>query len=263
MTVSDDDVLIESRGHVGWITFNRPERRNSFDYTMLEDIAVALHDFGHDSRIGVVVLTGAGTEAFSAGGYLKDLVSFDEHQARLLYDASWAAFSAMRRIPQPVIAAVNGYAIGGGNEFVICSDLAIASDNARFGQTGPRVGGVPLYGATNLLSLTIGEKKAREAVYMCRQYSAEEALDLGWINKVVPETDLYSEVEEWCSDLLDRSPASLEVAKIMSNVWWDLATSGMEHAKQTMMRLAGGPQMTEGASAFMEKRKANFRQFRN
>jgi 1,4-dihydroxy-2-naphthoyl-CoA synthase len=259
---NSDAVIVKQDGPIGRITFNKPERYNSFDATMLETIHAALQEFGHNPEIGVVVFTGAGDKAFCAGGYLKDLTEFDAVQARKLYDASWAVFSAMRRIPQPVIAAVQGFAIGGGNEFVICSDLAIASDNARFGQTGPKVGSVPVYGGTNLLPLTIGEKKAREVVYLCRQYTAQEALELGWINKVVPQDQLAAEVDSWCEELLGRSPSYLELAKVMSNIWWDVATTGMEHAKQAMLRLAGGPEMTEGASAFMEKRKPDFQQFR-
>jgi dihydroxynaphthoic acid synthetase len=256
------DIIVEKRGAVGWITLNRPERHNSFDYAMLNEMADAVEAFGHDSSLGVVVFTGAGEKAFCAGGYLADLASFDKNQARRLYDAAWRCLSGMRRIPQPVIAAVNGYAVGGGNELVICSDLAIASDNARFGQTGPRIGSTPLYGGTNLLAMTIGEKKAREVVYMCRQYTAQEALEMGWINKVVPQAELKDEVDRWCEELLDKSPSYLEVSKIMSNVWWDNITSGMEHAKQALLQLAGGPEMTEGASAFMAKRKPDFRQFR-
>jgi 2-ketocyclohexanecarboxyl-CoA hydrolase len=256
------DILVEERDAVVWITFNRPERHNSFDHAMLKEMRDALEDISHNPKVGVVVLTGAGEKAFSAGGYLKDLTEFDINQARKLYDASWATFSMMRRMPQPIIAAVNGYAVGGGNEFVICSDLAIAADTARFGQTGPRIGSAPLYGGTNLLAMSIGEKRAREVVYLCRQYSAQEAFDMGWINRVVPPAELYAETQRWCEELLDKSPAYLEVSKIMSNIWWDNITAGMEHAKQAMLRLAGGPEMTEGASAFMEKRKPDFRQFR-
>jgi 2-ketocyclohexanecarboxyl-CoA hydrolase len=255
-------IIFEKRGSVAWITFNHPDRHNSFNYEDLLEIYGVLREIGHDKTIGVVVFTGAGEKAFCAGGYLADLTKFDIQQARKLYDASWDVFSTMRRIPQPIISAVNGYAIGGGNEFVICADLAIASDKARFGQTGPRIGSTPVYGGTNLLALTIGEKKAREVVYLCRQYSAQEALDMGWINKVVPHEKLYEEVQQWCEELLDKSPSYLEVSKIMSNIWWDNITAGMEHAKQAMLRLAGGPEMTEGASAFMAKRKPDFRKFR-
>jgi 1,4-dihydroxy-2-naphthoyl-CoA synthase len=256
------EIIVEKRGHVAWLTFNMPHRHNSFDFGMLLEINKALREIGHDNKIGVVVFTGAGDKAFCAGGYLKDLTKFDRAQARKLYDASWDVFSTMRRIPQPVISAVNGFAVGGGNEFVICSDLAIASEHAKFGQTGPRIGSSPMYGGTNLLALTIGEKKAREVVYLCRQYSAQEALELGWINKVVPHDKLHDEVQAWCEEILDKSPAYIEVSKIMSNVWWDNITSGMEHAKQAMLALAGGPEMTEGASSFMAKKKPDFRKFR-
>jgi len=260
--MSEPEIIVEKKGAVGWITFNRPDRHNSFDHSMLTTIADALDGFGHDPTIGVVVFTGAGDKAFSAGGYLANLTTFDKAQSRRLYDAAWRCFSTMRRIPQPVIAAINGFAVGGGNEFVICADLAIASENARFGQTGPRIGSTPVYGGTNLLALTIGEKKAREVVYMCRQYTAAEALEMGWINKVVPQDRLYEEVQQWCEELLDKSPSYIELSKIMSNIWWDQITTGMEHAKQAMMLLAGGPEMTEGATSFMQKKKPDFRQFR-
>ena len=256
------DIEIETRGSVGWITINRPERHNALDHNTFSELARAFREFGHDRTVGVIVVTGAGEKAFCAGGYLGDLANFDIMMGRQLFDAAQDLLTTMRRVPQPVIAAVNGYAMGGGNELVICSDLAIASDNARFGQTGPRIGSAPIFGATNLLAMTVGEKKAREICYMCRQYTAQEALDLGWINAVVPPEKLHEEVESWCEELLDKSPAYLELSKITSNVWWEMLGPAMDHAKQTLLRLAGGPEMTEGASAFMEKRKPDFRQFR-
>jgi dihydroxynaphthoic acid synthetase len=257
-----EDVLLEKRGQVAWITINRPDRYNALDYASYEAIGKAFKDVGFDSSIGVVVLTGAGDKSFCAGGYLADLVNFSAGQARRLYALSLETYQTMRRIPQPIIAAVNGYAIGGGNEFVICSDLAIASEHARFGQTGPRIGSSPIYGGNNMLSLTIGEKRAREVVYLCRQYSAQEALEMGWINKVVPHAELYDEVQRWADEMLDKSPAYLEVSKMCSNVWWESMMPTMELARQSLLRLAGGEEMTEGASAFMEKRKPDFRRFR-
>jgi 2-ketocyclohexanecarboxyl-CoA hydrolase len=255
-------LLVESRSGVAWLTLNRPERLNALaaeDFARLED---AVETIGYDRSIGVIVITGAGDRAFCAGGYLGDLTNFSTDAARVLYSKSMAAFQMLRKVPQPVIAAVNGVAVGGGNELVICSDLAIASDRARFGQTGPRIGSAPVFGGTNLLGLTIGEKKAREVCYLCHQYSAQEAVDMGWINKVVPHDALLDEVQQWCDELLDKSPAYLEASKISSNVWWDMLTPSMEQAKQVLLRLAGGPEMTEGANAFMQKRKPDFRQFR-
>jgi 2-ketocyclohexanecarboxyl-CoA hydrolase len=256
------DLRVEKRGAVAWITFDRTDRMNALDEHSFEELAAAVEAVGYDSTIGVIVLTGAGDRAFCTGGFLGDLANFTTEQARRLYAKSFAAFQMLRKVPQPIIAAVNGYAVGGGNELVICADLAIASENARFGQTGPRIGSAPVFGGTNLLAMTVGEKKAREICYLCRQYDAGEALALGWINKVVPQAELVAEVERWCEELLDKSPAYLEVAKISSNVWWDMLTPNMEQSRQALLRLAGGPEMTEGATAFMEKRKPDFRQFR-
>lgn len=255
-------IIVEAKGSVGWVTINHPERHNAFDFATVTEIGQAVREMGNDTTIGVVVLTGAGDKAFSAGGYLADLADFDVPKARLLFDGARDALNAMRHVPQPIIAAVNGLAIGGGNELVICSDLAVASEHARFGQTGPRIGSSPVFGGTNLLAMTIGEKKAREVCYLCRQYTAQEALEMGWINKVVPHEALYDEVQRWCEELLDKSPAYLEISKITSNVWWDMLTPAMEAAKQALLRLAGGEEMTEGASAFMDKRKPDFRRFR-
>lgn len=255
-------ILVERTGAIGWITINHPERHNSFDHETIRELGDAFEAFGFEPAIGVVVLTGAGTKAFSAGGYLADLANFSVPKARHLFAASGRTLTLMRHIPQPVIAMVNGFAMGGGNELVIASDLAIASEEARFGQTGPRIGSSPVYGATNLLAMTIGEKKAREVCYMCRQYTAQEALGMGWINKVVPAAELRAEVIRWCEELLDKSPAYLELSKVTSNVWWDMLAPAMAHAQQTLLRLAGGEEMTEGASAFMAKRKPDFRRFR-
>lgn len=255
-------IIFEKRDAVGWITFNHPERRNAFDYEMISEFADALEQCHEDPTLGVVVVTGAGDKGFCAGGFLADLTDFSPEKGRKLFDAAVKGLTLMRRIRQPVIAAVNGVAVGGGNEIVICADLAIASEHATFGQVGPKIGSSPFFGGTNLLALTIGEKKTREVVYMCKQYTAQEALDLGMINKVVPHEKLHEEVQEWCETLLDRSPAYLELSKIGANVWFDMLMPSFELAKQAMMRMAGCDEMTEGASAFMAKRKPDFRKFR-
>ena len=255
-------ILFEKRDGVGWITFNHPERHNSFDYEMMVEYSDALETCHEDKSLGVVVVTGAGDKAFCAGGYLADLKHFSPEKGRKLFDAAVKGLTLMRRIRQPVIAAVNGVAIGGGNEVVICADLAIASEHAKFGQVGPKVGSSPFFGGTNLLALTVGEKKTREVIYMCKQYTAQEAVDLGMINKVVPHAELRKEVQEWCETLLDRSPTYLEMTKMGANCWFEMLQPSFEMAKQAMIQIAGNPEQTEGATAFMEKRKPNFRQFR-
>lgn len=257
-----DNVLVETENRVAWVTINRPDKFNAFNAETINALGEVIRRIGQDPSIGVIVLTGAGDKAFCAGGDVGELAKFSLAAARALFDGAQNTFQIMRRVPQPIIAMVNGVAMGGGNELVICSDIAIAADHARFGQNGPKVGSSPVFGGTNLLAMTIGEKKAREVVYFCRQYSAQEALDLGWINKSVPREDLRAEVRKWCDELLERSPAYLELSKIGSNVWWDMLTPAMEAAKQSLFLLAGGPQMTEGATAFLEKRKPDFNQFR-
>lgn len=257
-----EQILVEKKDGVAWITFNREDRFNAFDYETFGALRDAIEAVGYDPTIGVIVITGAGDKSFCVGGYLADLQDFSILQARKLYNISQELYQMMRKVPQPIIAAVNGYAIGGGNELVICSDLAIASEHAKFGQTGPKVGSSPMYGGNNLLAMTIGEKRAREVCMLCRQYTAQEAYEMGWINKVVPHHELRAEVGRWAQEILDKLPSYIEITKICSNVWWDSLTPTMEHAKQAMLRLAGGPEMTEGATAFMEKRKPNTRQFR-
>jgi 2-ketocyclohexanecarboxyl-CoA hydrolase len=248
-------IRYEADAGVARITIDYPERLNSLgneDWTL---IAEAFERADADCEVGVIVLTGAGDKAFCAGGYLADLAAFDSERSRRMYRNSARAFNAIRRARQPVIASVNGYAIGGGNELVIACDLAIASDRARLGQVGPKVGSVPVFGATNLQALNIGEKKAKELVFLCRQYTAQEACDMGWINRVVPHEDLAAEVNAWCQELLDRSPLS-------SNLWWDQMQSAYAHGEQFLMHAAGTEQNLEGARAFMEKRKPNYRQYR-
>lgn len=259
-----DDILYEKRDEVAWITFNRPERHNSFDFKTLGELGAALADVAADRRIGVLVLTGAGDKAFCAGGYLGDLAGSDLDKSKVydLFSNAMETMLRIRRLPQPVLAAVNGYAMGGGNEMVVVSDLAIASDRARFGQTGTKIGSAPVMGGTNMLGLQIGDKRAKEVSFLCRQYSAQEALEMGWINAVVPHDKLHSEVQKWCEELLDKSPLYLEIAKISSNVWWDLLYSHFI-ADMHMLKLAvGSEDMVEGASAFVQKRKPDFRRFR-
>lgn len=256
------DVLLEKRDSVAWVTLNRPERMNAFDHAMITEVGDALQACHEDPKIGVVVLTGAGDRAFTAGGFLGDLADFSPEKARKLFDASVRSLTLIRRMRQPVIAAVNGAAIGGGNEVVVCCDLAIASEHATFGQVGPRIGSSPFFGGTNLLALTVGEKRAREINYLCKKYTAQEALEMGMVNKVVPHERLHAEVQEWCETMLERSPAYLEMSKIGANVWFDMIQPSFEMAKQALTHMAGNAQQTEGASAFMQKRKPDFQQFR-
>ena len=238
------DVVVERRGEVSWIRLNRPERMNSYDASMAKELIAAIEG---SVDAGVIVITGTG-KAFCAGGYL----------ANLMFYGSLHLYEAIRMSPRPVIAAVNGAAAGGGNELVVACDIAIAAENATFGQTGVRIGSAPVLGGTNFLTMNIGEKRAKEVAFMCRRYPAKEALEMGWINRVVPPDQLEAEVTKWADELLGMSPRYLEIAKISSNVWWNQVRDSYQTGLGMLVQAIGSKDMIEGATAFMEKRKANF-----
>jgi len=250
----DDDLVVERRGDVLWLRLNRPERMNAYDRQTVDEIIAALQK-NIDARVGVITGTG---RAFCAGGYLANLADPDFWDLRAMFTGSLMLFDAIRNSPFPIIAAVNGGAFGGGNELVVACDLAIAAESAQFGQTGVKVGSAPVLGGTNLLAASIGEKKAKEVSFLCRKYSAQEALDLGWINTVVPDDELEAEVQRWCDELISMSARYLEVAKTSSNVMYNLMRDNMTNSLGALVMAIGSPDMIEGATAFMEKRKPQF-----
>jgi len=250
----DDDLVVERRGDVLWLRLNRPERMNAYDRQTVDEIIAALQK-NIDARVGVITGTG---RAFFAGGYLANLADPDFWALRAMFTGSLMLFDAIRNSPFPIIAAVNGGAFGGGNELVVACDLAIAAESAQFGQTGVKVGSAPVLGGTNLLAASIGEKKAKEVSFLCRKYSAQEALDLGWINTVVPDDELEAEVQRWCDELISMSARYLEVAKTSSNVMYNQMRDNMTNSLAALVMAIGSPDMIEGATAFMEKRKPQF-----
>lgn len=247
---------IRSHRHkdAAWITIDAPERRNAYDPEMAQCIVEEV-EASNDCR--AVVITGA-PGAFCAGGSLGMLGSPTVPEMRMLYRASLRLFDAIRQCPRPVIAAVNGAAAGGGNELVVACDLAIAAESATFGQTGPRVGSSPVTGGTNMLSMQIGEKRAKEMAMLCRRYSAAEAIELGLVNRVVPDDDLYKAVEELLDEIALLSPRYLEITKISSNVWWNAARDSFSTGLGMLVQALAGDDMSEGATAFLEKRRPQF-----
>jgi len=248
------DIEVERKGEVEWIRLNRPDRMNAYDAAMAEELIDAIQNAA-DS--GVIVITGSG-RAFCAGGYLADLSDPDPIALRRMFYGSLQVYEAIRISPRPVIAAVNGAAAGGGNELVVACDLAIAAQSAKLGQTGVKIGSAPVLGGTNFLAMTVGEKRAKEIAFMCRRYTAAEALDLGWINAVVPDDELESEVTAWANELLKMSPKYLEIAKISSNVWWNQCRDNYLSGLGMLVQAIGSHDMLEGAQAFMEKRTPQF-----
>jgi 2-ketocyclohexanecarboxyl-CoA hydrolase len=255
---AEKTVVVEHRDQATWITLNRPERRNAYDEAMLAQMLEAIAGTPHDH---FVVMTGSGG-AFCAGGYLGSLATAGEADLRRMFFGSLKLFDALRGHAMPVIAAVNGFAIGGGNELVVACDLAIAAQSAVFGQSGPRVGSAPVLGGTNLLAVSIGEKRAKEVSFFCRQYTADEALALGWINSVVPDEELESAVEAAVAELAAMSPRYLEIAKVSSNVWWNAVRDSYVTGLGMLVQAIGSEDMREGAQAFMEHREPHFREAR-
>lgn len=248
-------VTVETRGNVRWVTIDRPERLNAYDLEMARTLITA---FEEAASSDAVVLTGAGG-AFCAGGALDQLGEPDPEQLRSLFTASLRLVDAIRSCPRPVIAAVDGPAAGGGNELVVACDFAIATERSSFGQTGPRVGSAPVLGATNFMSIQIGEKRAKEMAMLCRRYPAEQALAMGLINEVVGDGELFASVDRWLVEIERLSPRYLEIAKISSNQWWNASKDNMSSGLGMLLQAIGSEDMREGANAFLEKRKPDFR----
>ena len=253
-----EDILYEERDAVATITINRPEVMNAFRARTCEEMLEAFRRASWNRDIAVIVLTGSGERAFCTGG---DQSGHDGgYGGRGTIGLPIEELhSAIRDAPKPVIARVAGYAIGGGNVLAALCDLTIASEAAIFGQVGPKVGSVDPGFGTAYLARVVGEKKAREMWYLCRRYSAEEALAMGLANTVVPAAELDAEVARWCEELAARSPTAIALAKRSINIDSDsirgIGALGME-ALKLFYETA---ESKEGVRAFQEKRKPDFR----
>jgi 2-ketocyclohexanecarboxyl-CoA hydrolase len=252
------DIRYEAKGGVATITIDRPEKYNAFRGKTCDELIDALHRAGWDKTIGVIVLTGSGTKAFCTGG---DQSAHDGgYDGRGLIGLPVEELQGLiREVPKPVIARVNGYAIGGGNVLVTCCDLAIAADTAIFGQVGPKVGSVDPGFGTAFLSRVVGEKRAREIWFLCRRYSAQQALDMGLVNTVVAADQLDAEVDKWCEEILALSPTAIAIAKRSFNADSDSIKGIGGLGMQALSLYYSTEESKEGVRAFMEKRKPNFR----
>ncbi len=252
------DIRYEKRDGVARITINRPQVYNAFRANTCEEIIDAVKDADHDRAVGVLVITGAGDKAFCTGG---DQSSHEgSYGGRGVIGLPVEEMqAAIRDCRKPVIARVNGYAIGGGNVLVTVCDLAIAADTSQLGQVGPKVGSVDPGWGTALLARVIGEKKAREVWYLCRRYSAAEAERMGWVNKVVPAADLDTEVDLWCREILDKSPTALAIAKRSFNQDSDAIKGIGNLGFEALALYYQTEESREGVRAFNEKRKPDFR----
>jgi naphthoate synthase/2-ketocyclohexanecarboxyl-CoA hydrolase len=257
-----EDVLYEAAGGRAVITMNRPDRLNAFRVRTIEELADAFEHAATDEAVGVIVFTGAGERAFCVGGDVREPTR-TAAEKRYLHMVSNRLAQAIRNNGKPIIAKVRGYCIGGGNELNVMCDLTITGTSGRFGQAGPKIGSAPLWWGCQLLPLTVGEKKAREILYLTRQYTAEEALAMGLVNRVVPDEDLDAEVDAWSDEILRRSPQGLRLAKIAMNTATDQVYSAVQHGLELVaLNHVYGPEPQEGIASFQEKRPADWRTFR-
>ncbi|TNC93668.1 MAG: 2-ketocyclohexanecarboxyl-CoA hydrolase [Stygiobacter sp.] len=252
------DVLYEARGAAVWITINRPDKYNAFRGQTCEELIHAINKASWDKSVAAIVLTGIGQKAFCTGG--------DQSAHDGAYDGRGTIGlpveelqTAIRDAPKPVIARVNGFAIGGGNVLVTCCDLAIASSNAQFGQVGPKVGSVDPGFGTALLARAVGEKKAREIWMLCRRYTADQALAMGMVNAVVPQEQLDEEVERWCAEIAALSPTAIAIAKKSFNLDSESIRGISAIGMQALSLFYQTDESKEGVKAFLEKRPPRFR----
>ena len=249
-------------GAIAKITINRPEVRNAFRPQTVREMLVAFDLAHEDAEVGVVILTGEGDLAFCSGGDQKvrghaGYVGEDGVPRLNILDVQ----KKIRTIPKPVVAMVAGFAIGGGHVLHIVCDLTIAADNARFGQTGPKVGSFDGGLGSSYLARIVGQKKAREIWYLCRQYDAQQALDMGLVNTVVPLDQLEAETVQWSREMLEHSPIALRCLKTALNADCDGQMGLLDLAGNATMLYYMSEEAKEGKNAFIEKRKPDFSKF--
>ncbi|MDY6838522.1 MAG: 1,4-dihydroxy-2-naphthoyl-CoA synthase [Thermodesulfobacteriota bacterium] len=256
------DIRYEKAGGIAKITINRPEVRNAFRPLTVVEMSKALNDARDDKDIGVIILTGQGDKAFCSGG-----------DQRVRAHAGYADEGGVERLnvldfqrqirtcPKPIIAMVAGYAIGGGHVLHLMCDLTIAADNAVFGQTGPKVGSFDGGYGSAYLARIVGQKKAREIWFLCRQYSAQQALEMGLVNTVVPLEKLEEETVQWCREMLVHSPLALRCLKSALNADCDGQAGLQELAGNATLLFYMTEEAQEGRDAFAEKRKPDFTKF--
>jgi len=255
-----EDIIYEVRGRAAWVIINRPKLYNAFRAQTIEELIAAFKLAADDRQVSCVVLTGAGDKAFCTGG---DQSAKDgQYDGRGIVGLPIDEFqSIIRDIPKPVIARVNGFAIGGGNVFATLCDLTIAADTARFGQVGPKVGSVDAGWGTAFLARHVGDKKAREIWYLNLQYTAQEALEMGLVNKVVPAAELDAAVNEWAEILGQRSPTAIALAKRSFNADSDNIRGISMLALNSVKLFYDTEESKEGMRAFHEKRTPDFHNY--
>jgi 2-ketocyclohexanecarboxyl-CoA hydrolase len=256
------DILHEKHHRVrgaAWLTINRPDAMNSFTGHTLDEMKAAVQDAAADPEVGVLVITGAGDRAFCAGGDVRWLQQVQQPGQSAPMDPH----AGIEDFLKPVIARVNGYSIGGGNHLAYFCDFTIASEKATFAQVGPRVGSPASGHWVSYLTHVVGAKKAKEIWMLCRRYSAQEALEMGLVNAVVPHAQLDEEVDRWCTELLQKSPSCLKILKAsFREVFQPLRESSRRNwVREISPDFYGSGEADEGKNAFLERREPDFSRY--
>ena len=256
-------VLYDPKGPIVRITLNRPEAMNAFDLPTAQALGRRLQEFDADEKLRVAIVTGAGDKAFCTGGDQKQRMETGDYgpSESGLFEVD-SLHRVIRDVPKPVIAAVNGFAIGGGHVLHLLCDLTIAADNATFGQNGPRVGSFDAGFGTGLMARAVGEKRAREIWFLCRKYSAQQAFEWGLANKVVPADQLRKEVRAWADEILKLSPTALKVLKQSFNADTEHFAGIGQMAYSSLKMFSETAEAREGITGFNEKRSPDFSAYR-
>jgi len=257
-----NDILFEVKNQVAWVTINRPRVLNAFREQTLDEITEALKSTREDPSIVCAVVTGAGDKAFSAGGDFYAMKRLNFTNACMWNDRMLGLAMTIRGLPIPVIAMVNGWCMGGGHELALWCDLVIASENAVLGQTGAKVGACPTVGATQYLPRILGERLAREMIFCARRFGAKEAVEVGLINKCVPQKDLLRETLKWCETMKGHSALTLRMTKKSLNFESDNLYASWQHGMELLAHVWGSEEAKEGMEAFLAGRKPDFQRFR-
>jgi naphthoate synthase len=256
------DIKYDKFEGIAKITINRPQVRNAFRPLTVQEMSHALEDARNDPKIGVIILTGEGKEAFCSGGDQKIRGNAGYADEQGVHRLNVLDFQRqMRTCPKPIVAMIAGFAIGGGHVLHVMCDLSIAADNAIFGQTGPKVGSFDGGYGSSFLARIVGQKKAREIWFLCRRYNAKEALEMGLVNCVVPYEELEETTVQWCREMLQHSPIALRCLKAALNADCDGQAGLQELAGNATLLFYMTEEGQEGRNAFNEKRKPDFSRF--
>jgi dihydroxynaphthoic acid synthetase len=255
------EILYEVTDNVAWITINRPEVKNAFREQTLDELADAFNRTREDPSIAAAVVSGAGG-AFSAGGDFYAMMKLNKANSYMWNDRMLKVAMTIRNLPIPVIAMVEGPCVGGGHELMLWCDLVVTADDATFGQTGARVGACPTVGATQYIAKLIGERRAKEMIFLCKTYTGKEAAEIGLANISVPADQLRAKVEEVCRQIVGYSSQTIRATKVSLNFDSDALYPSWQHGMELLANIWGTEESLEGMNAFLEKRKPDFQQFR-